>query len=114
MVGIGRKPQNSAAAAVGRFELEDRFNRFGPRARHVAGCSPMRSRLETGRLGSADMPLQLSRNSVQAVDGSDVPSEGQHIPPMAVSMKQCLKQNVVWFRESPFKLRKPSVCGRRD
>ena len=71
-------------------------------------------RPETGRIGSADMRCQLSKNSVHAVDRPDVPSQGQYIAPMAIRMKQSLEHDVVGFRKSSFELRKPSVRSRRD
>ena len=66
-------------------------------------------RPETSRMGSADMRFQLSKNSVQAVDRPDLPSQGQYIAPMAIRMKQRLEQSVVGFRKSPFEPRKPMV-----
>ena len=74
----------------------------------------MRIRPETSRMGSADMRFQLSKNSVQAVDRPDLPSQGQYIAPMAIRMKQRLEQNVVGFPKSPFEPRKPMVRNRRD
>ena len=41
IVGIGGEPQNSVAAALGGFKCEDRFDRVGARARHMAGRSPI-------------------------------------------------------------------------
>ena len=114
MVRIRGEPQHAAAAAVGGLELEDRFNRSGACARHLAGGGPLRSRPETGRSGPPDMRPQLFHDGVQAADRSDIPGQCQHIAPMAVSMKQGREQNVVGFGERPFKLRKPIVHGRRD
>ena len=60
------------------------------------------------------MRFQLSHNGVRTVDCSYVPSERQHIAPVAISMKQGLEQNVVRLRESSFELRKPILRSRGD
>jgi hypothetical protein len=112
--GIGHKPQDAAAAAFGGFESEDCFDRVGAGARHAAGRSPEGIRPEARRIRSADMRFQLFKNSVRAVDRPDVPSQSQCIAPMAIRMKQSLEPVVVWCRKSPFELRKPIVCNRRD
>jgi hypothetical protein len=95
---IGRQPQDSDASALGSLESEDRFESVSARASHMAGRSAIEIRLKTSRMGSADMRFQFSKNSVRAVDGPDMPSQGQYIAPMAIRMKQSLEQNVVGFR----------------
>ena len=112
--GIGHKPQDAVAAAFGGFESEDRFDRVGAGAHHMAGRSPAGIGPEASRTRPADMRVQLFNNSVGAVNRSQVPGQRQRIAPMAIRMKQGLEQDVVGFPKSPFELGKPIVCNRRD
>jgi hypothetical protein len=65
-------------------------------------------------MGSPGMRFQLSKNGVPAVDGPDVPGQGQYIAPMAVGMKQRLEQDIVASRKSLLERREPVVRNRRE
>src|SRR5438445_355793 len=111
---IRNKTQYSIAAAFGRLELEDRLDRLGAGARHMAWRSPTGICPETSRMGSRGMRFQLSKNSLQAVHRPDVPGQGQYIAPMAVGMEQRLERGVVASRKSLLERRKPMVRNRRE
>ena len=107
IANIRGEPQNSVAAALSRFKCEDRFNRLGARARHMArrGASGIYS--ESGGSYTASMRLKPSQNGLCAVDRLDAPSEREQIAPIAIGVKQGLERNIVWPSERRFELRKP-------
>ena len=100
--------------ALGGFKLEDRFDRVRARPCNQAGCGPMGINPEASRIGTTDMRFQLAQNDIQAADGSNVPSQGEYIAPMAFMMKQGLEQDVVGFGKRLFELRKPIRRNRCD
>jgi hypothetical protein len=84
---IRDEPQNSIAAALGRFKCEDRFNRLGTGARHMARRGTARIYPESGGSCTADKRPKPSQNGVCAVDRPDAPSERQQIAPIAIGVK---------------------------
>jgi hypothetical protein len=114
IVGVGSRPQDSAAAALGGLESEDRFDRLGARTRHIAGRRAVAIDTETSRAGVAGVGFELSENGGPAVDRPDAPGQGQHIAPMAIGMKQALEQRAVVSCESLLEPREPMVRDRRD
>jgi hypothetical protein len=114
VIAIGREPQDSAAAALRRFEAEDRLDGIGADAPHVAWRSPMLVYPETGRTDASGLRCQLRQNGIRTIDGLDVPRQGQHIAPMAVGMKQRREARCARRCEHRFELRQPSLRNHRD
>jgi hypothetical protein len=59
------------------------------------------------------MFAQFTGNGVSAVNRRDAPSERQHVAPVAVTVKQCVEENLVPFGERVFELAKPICRSRR-
>src|SRR5262249_45096624 len=112
--GIGREPQDAAAASLRRFEAEDRLDGIDADTPHIAWCSPVLVYPETGRTDAAGLRCKLRHDGVRTVDGLDLPRQGQHIAPMAVGMKQHREAGRAWRCERRFELREPSLGNRRD
>jgi hypothetical protein len=64
-------------------------------ARDLARRGPTRIDPEANRFCSTCLCFQLSQDGVGAVERPDLPRERQHIPPVAISVKKALQQNVV-------------------
>ena len=81
---------------------------------HIAGAVRWGSILKPVGLARPTRAFSCLRIASEPLTVADVPSQGQHIAPMAVRMKQGLEQGVVAVRKSPFELRKPMLRNRRD
>src|SRR5207245_3184777 len=114
VIGIASEAQHAAAATLRRFKAKDGFDRIGAGAPHVAGRSAIEVYLETRRTRAAGMRCKLAHNRIRAADRLDVPAQGEHIAPMAVSMKQPLEARAAWRCECCFELRQPTLRNRRD
>src|SRR5262249_57996649 len=84
--GTRSEPQPAAAATLRRFKAKDGFDRISAGAPDVAGRSAMQVYLETPRTRPAGTHCKLAHNRIRAADRLDVPGEGEHIAPMAISM----------------------------
>ena len=102
VVGIGREPQDAGAAALCRFKVEDRLDRIGAGAAHVAGRRPVRVEFEASWTGARGVRWKLAQDRIRPVDGLDLPRQGEHIAPMAASVKERLEAGATRHGERPF------------
>ena len=114
VAGIRGQPHNAVAAALPGFELEDRLDRAGAGARHLARRRAIGIDRKPAGRGADGVSLQLLQDRVRAVDGLDVPAQRQHVAPIAVGMKQRFQRAVVRLRERVLELRQPVVHGYRN
>ena len=70
------------------LELEDRLDRVGAGAHHLARRPAVGIDRKAAWRGARGACLQLVQDRVGAVDGLDVPAQRQHVAPIAVGMKQ--------------------------
>ncbi len=113
IVGIRDQPDNSAAAPHTSLELEDRFDRVGARAHHLARRPAVRIDRKRRRHGAAGVGPQLFQDLVRAVDGLDVPAQCQHVAPVALLVKQGFQRAVIGLSQRGFELRQPVIDGER-
>ena len=73
----------------------------------------MASGPKAGWFGPANVLPHLSQNGVQAFDCFDVPSQRQHIAPIAVRMKQRFEQAAGGLGKRSFEPRKPILRSGR-
>jgi hypothetical protein len=97
-----------------RLKAKDGFDRVGASARHIARRGAMRVDLEATWTGAAGMGCKLAQHSIAAADGPDLPSQREHIPPMALGMKHRVEASAVCGCERAVELRQPILRNGRD
>src|SRR6516165_11799621 len=111
---IRDQPHNAMATAISGFKAEDRLDRACPGPRQAARRGAIRIDLEISGDGTSGKGTQLLQDRSRAVEGLQLPTQGQHVAPEAVRKKQRFQRVVTGLAERALELCEPGLGKNRD